>query len=67
MNWAWWDGKMSVEHYREEHGLDSPTLREASRQESAESADVEQGLTARQPGDGRKPEKPKSETLEPHK
>ena len=26
MNWAWLDGKMSVEHYREEHGLDTETL-----------------------------------------
>ena len=31
MNWAWWDGKMSFEHYREEHGLDSETLLEAAR------------------------------------
>jgi cytochrome b subunit of formate dehydrogenase len=31
MNWAWWDGKMSFEHYREEHGLDSETLLAASR------------------------------------
>jgi cytochrome b subunit of formate dehydrogenase len=23
MNWAWWDGKMPVEHYRQEHGLDA--------------------------------------------
>jgi cytochrome b subunit of formate dehydrogenase len=23
MNWAWWDGKMSVEHYRHEHELDT--------------------------------------------
>jgi hypothetical protein len=23
MNWAWWDGKMPVEHYRHEHGLDT--------------------------------------------
>ena len=22
MNWAWWDGKMTLHHYREEHGLD---------------------------------------------
>jgi cytochrome b subunit of formate dehydrogenase len=22
MNWAWWDGKMPVEHYRHEHALD---------------------------------------------
>ena len=27
MNWAWWDGKMSVEHYREEHPLDAESLR----------------------------------------
>jgi cytochrome b subunit of formate dehydrogenase len=26
MNWAWWDGKMPVEHYREEHELDAETL-----------------------------------------
>jgi len=31
MNWAWWDGKMSFEHYREEHGLDSETLLKAAR------------------------------------
>jgi cytochrome b subunit of formate dehydrogenase len=23
MNWAWWDGKMPVEHYRQEHELDT--------------------------------------------
>jgi len=26
MNWAWWDGKMPVEHYRHEHGLDTDSL-----------------------------------------
>ena len=26
MNWAWWDGKMSIEHYVTEHGLDSKTI-----------------------------------------
>jgi cytochrome b subunit of formate dehydrogenase len=35
MNWAWWDGKMSYEHYREEHGLDSETLLAAVRTEVA--------------------------------
>ncbi len=29
MNWAWWDGKMPVEHYRHEHGLDAEGLKEA--------------------------------------
>jgi cytochrome b subunit of formate dehydrogenase len=22
MNWAWWDGKMTLHHYQDEHGLD---------------------------------------------
>ena len=26
MNGAWWDGKMPLDHYREEHGLDAETL-----------------------------------------
>jgi len=26
MNWAWWDGKMPVEHYRHEHALDAGSL-----------------------------------------
>jgi cytochrome b subunit of formate dehydrogenase len=29
MNWAWWDGKMPVEHYRHEHGLDTEGLEKA--------------------------------------
>ncbi|HXZ32617.1 MAG TPA: cytochrome b/b6 domain-containing protein [Terriglobales bacterium] len=37
MNWAWWDGKMSVAHYREEHGLDAPTLLEAAQAEQHDS------------------------------
>ena len=31
MNWAWWDGKTSFEHYREEHALDTDTLLEVAR------------------------------------
>jgi cytochrome b subunit of formate dehydrogenase len=26
MNWTWWDGKMSVEHYQHEHSLDTESL-----------------------------------------
>ncbi len=29
MNWAWYDGKMSVEHYTHEHGLDRATVQAA--------------------------------------
>lgn len=25
-NWAWWDGKRSLDHYHEEHGLDGNPL-----------------------------------------
>jgi hypothetical protein len=33
MNGAWWDGKMPLDHYREEHGLDteSPALPESPK------------------------------------
>jgi len=58
MNWAWWDGKMSFEHYHEEHGLDSATLLEAagSRREAEESS-----------GDGPLPEGESSEDEDPAK
>jgi cytochrome b subunit of formate dehydrogenase len=36
MNWAWWDGKMPFEHYREEHALDTETLLQAARSQPAE-------------------------------
>ena len=29
MNWAWYDGKVGIEHYSEEHGLDGETIRAA--------------------------------------
>ncbi len=38
MNWAWWDGKVSVHHYREEHGLDSATLLSAAQGDSPPAA-----------------------------
>jgi cytochrome b subunit of formate dehydrogenase len=37
MNWAWWDGKMPVEHYRHEHGLDAEGLAEAETGASGET------------------------------
>ncbi|HTW57178.1 MAG TPA: cytochrome b/b6 domain-containing protein [Terriglobales bacterium] len=43
MNWAWWDGKMSLHHYREEHGLDSTTLTEASREAAAADQEADAG------------------------
>jgi cytochrome b subunit of formate dehydrogenase len=38
MNWTWWDGKTSFEHYREEHALDTETLLDAARANAAASA-----------------------------
>jgi cytochrome b subunit of formate dehydrogenase len=46
MNWAWWDGKMSFEHYREEHSLDTGTLLRAAQAEQSSSD---------QPGDAPSP------------
>ena len=38
MNWAWWDGKMPVEHYRHEHGLDTASVAEAEAATAAGDA-----------------------------
>jgi cytochrome b subunit of formate dehydrogenase len=38
MNWAWRDGKMSVEHYKQEHGLDAETLAKVSTTTADEDA-----------------------------
>ncbi len=45
MNWAWWDGKMTLHHYREEHGLDSQALTKATRSETADSEGHDSELT----------------------
>jgi cytochrome b subunit of formate dehydrogenase len=37
MNWAWYDGKISIEHYQDEHGLDVETVRRAVDAAAAES------------------------------
>ena len=37
MNWAWFDGKMSIEHYQEEHGLDNETIRQSVEIAAAEN------------------------------
>jgi len=36
MNWAWWDGKMPVDHYRHEHELDKESLRASEVDESGQ-------------------------------
>ena len=38
MNWAWYDGRMSVEHYQEEHGLDTETVLKSVEVAAAENA-----------------------------
>src|SRR6266576_302108 len=37
MNWAWWDGKMTLHHYQEEHGLDPSPVVEILNAESHET------------------------------
>ncbi len=41
MNWAWWDGKMTLHHYREEHGLDENPLIEGPESPRQDSADLD--------------------------
>ena len=53
MNWAWWDGKMSFEHYREEHSLDSATLLQAASEQSVEPEQEEiEAVATAQPVNG---------------
>jgi cytochrome b subunit of formate dehydrogenase len=53
MNWAWWDGKVSFEHYREEHGLDAETLLDAARANpNGEQPDTEMPRAEEPPGVG---------------
>ncbi|HVP64553.1 MAG TPA: cytochrome b/b6 domain-containing protein [candidate division Zixibacteria bacterium] len=47
MNWAWLDGKMSVEHYREEHGLDSETLSKIATGEAVRGHGKEETVESR--------------------
>jgi cytochrome b subunit of formate dehydrogenase len=37
MNWAWWDGKMPVEHYKHEHGLDAEAIAQAGGEDAADA------------------------------
>ncbi len=41
MNWAWWDGKMTLHHYQDEHGLDSAAIAEATVQVADGSTESE--------------------------
>jgi hypothetical protein len=67
MNWAWWDGKMSFEHYREEHGLDSETLLKAARSEvGAEDKSAEKSIASGEPGRAALPETEESPKAEAH-
>jgi cytochrome b subunit of formate dehydrogenase len=36
MNWAWWDGKMPVDHYRHEHALDAESLPKSEAEDGSE-------------------------------
>ena len=51
MNWAWWDGKMPVEHYAHEHALDKESLPEGQPQSSKPAQPGKAGVPQRQPGD----------------
>ena len=53
MNWAWWDGKMSLHHYEDEHGLDRDALEQAQaaiRAESELESETEEAITGAKHG-----------------
>lgn len=37
MNWSWWNGRMSLELYEHEHGLDSETILQTVQQERSDA------------------------------
>ncbi|HTW31018.1 MAG TPA: cytochrome b/b6 domain-containing protein [Candidatus Sulfotelmatobacter sp.] len=45
MNWAWWDGKMTLHHYQEEHGLDNATIIDAERAKLKEAEEESETAT----------------------
>jgi len=49
MNWAWWDGKMPVEHYRHEHGLDTEALKAAGENDGIRADDSSSKSAAEPP------------------
>jgi cytochrome b subunit of formate dehydrogenase len=51
MNWAWWDGKMPVEHYAHEHPLDTESLAEAQPKPPSPAAPGKAAVPQQQPGD----------------
>jgi cytochrome b subunit of formate dehydrogenase len=49
MNWAWWDGKMTLHHYQEEHGLDAATIEAAVKENAGDGDEVAGGREAQEP------------------
>jgi cytochrome b subunit of formate dehydrogenase len=69
MNWAWWDGNMSFEGYRDEHALDTETLlRAASAESHLQGADgVAEGEPSDQSGPKKNANAPVEDTVAPRK
>jgi cytochrome b subunit of formate dehydrogenase len=51
MNWAWWDGKMPVEHYQHEHELDTESLADSPAQPHSATPPPSAATPRQQPGD----------------
>jgi hypothetical protein len=49
MNWAWWDGKMTLHHYQDEHGLDTATITKSSDEPADDEAEVTDAQQEREP------------------
>ena len=49
MNWAWWDGKMTLHHYQDEHGLDTTVIAKTSAEPGDDGGGVEVAAEQEEP------------------
>lgn len=59
MNWSWWNGRMPLEHYKDEHPLDSKTILLAIGQER--NGDDRRKSSRTEPGETNSPHPPRED------
>lgn len=64
MNWAWWDGKVPLEHYRAEHPLDLQAMLEARKVDTQE-AHTDESSVKGEPAENNENEKSAESTNKP--
>jgi hypothetical protein len=57
MNWSWWNGRMPLDRYKDEHGLDSETILTTTKPEKNDTETEQAGV----PHDGETNSRPASQ------